>query len=107
MPVPVRHRVNRRLQLGKDRKLQRLAWLLLAYVQQAVTDVLRSHTHDVAAPLRGVEQQLQREPGAGAEGIVLAKGRNLFLAPGAEAFALPRDYPPVVCSPRSRLDKRP
>jgi len=58
--------VEDRLQFRKNRNQKLNAGLLLLDVQgwpiRCLTDVLPPHAHDIAAPLRGVEQQRERQP---------------------------------------------
>ena len=66
--VFARRGVEHRAQFRMHRDRQRDAGLLLFQREHAVADVLAAHADDIAAPLRGVEQQRQRETRLGADG---------------------------------------
>ena len=53
-------------------------------------DVLAAHADDIAAPLRGVEQQRQREARLGADRMMRLELRDLVLGPSVESVALDR-----------------
>ena len=83
-----RRRIEHRLQSWKNRDRNISAGLLLLDAQHAIADMLAAHEDDVAAPLRGVEPERQREPGFGPdriEGFVL---RDLLLSPCVVPVAL-------------------
>jgi hypothetical protein len=76
-----RRGVEHRLQVRMHRDRQRDAGLLLFHREHAVLDVLAAHADDIAAPLRGVEQQRQPKARLRADGMMRLELRNLVLGP--------------------------
>jgi hypothetical protein len=62
--------------------------LFLAYRDLVSPHMLPSHVHHVAAPLRRVEHELEREPGARADRMRRLKLRDNGRAPSVETVAL-------------------
>jgi hypothetical protein len=77
---------SRKIRMHRDD--ERRSSLLLRDMQGAGADVLRSHSNDVAAPLAGVEQQCEREAGAGRHGMMMLESRDLFVTPTVMARGL-------------------
>src|SRR5947207_9055333 len=71
-----------------DRELS--AGFLLFHRELAVLDVLAAHADDIAAPLRGVEQQRQPKARLRADGMMRLELRNLVLGPCVKSVALDR-----------------
>src|SRR5262245_15475960 len=79
---------------------ERLVGLLLANAEhvphasrtqalvKAITEMLPSHAHDIGAPLRGVEQQREREARLRADRMISLKLRDLIFRPRVESVAL-------------------
>src|SRR6184192_659573 len=83
-----RRGVEHRLQLGKNRYRRQLgAGLLLFHCERAVADVLAAHADHVGAPLRGVEQEREREARLRANGMMRLELRNLFFGPCVKSVA--------------------
>src|SRR5262245_34939614 len=83
------------------------AGLLLFHHEHAVLDVLAAHAHDIAAPLRGVEQQRKREARLRADWIVCLELRDLGVGPTMESVALDRarlDVCRWIVAPVAALD---
>src|SRR5262245_36876602 len=74
------------LKLGVHRDGEHSAGLLLLNVQGPTADVLRPHSTDVATPLAGVEQQRERKPGVGADGMIPLELRDLGVCPTVMPF---------------------
>jgi membrane fusion protein, heavy metal efflux system len=83
-----RRGVEHRAQFGMHRDRQRDAGLLLFHREHAVADVLAAHLDDIAAPLRRVEQQRQREARLAADRMMCLELRDLVVSPGVESVAL-------------------
>jgi hypothetical protein len=79
-------RCNDGLKLGVHRDDEHSAGLLLLDVQGSTADVLRPHSTHVATPLAGVEQQRERQPGAGADGVTPLELRDLGVRPTMMPF---------------------
>ena len=74
------------LKLGVHRDGEHGAGLLLLNVQGPTADVLRSHSTHVATPLACVEQQRERQPGAGTDGVIPLELRDLGVCPTVMPF---------------------
>jgi len=74
------------LKLGVHRDGEHSASLLLLNVQGSIADVLRPHSTHVAATLAGVEQQRERQPGAGTNGMMSLELRDLGVCPTVMPF---------------------
>ena len=85
-----RRGVEHRAQFGMHRDRQRDAGLLLFHRQHAVADMLAAHAHHIAAPLRRVEQQCEREARLGADRMMRLELRDLVIGPSVESVALDR-----------------
>src|SRR5262245_44835016 len=66
------------------------AGLLLLHHERAVADVLAAHAYHVGAPLRGIEQQREREARLRADGMIRLELRDLVFRPRVESVALDR-----------------
>ena len=82
--------VEDRLQLGMDRDGPATCRSSVGERQHAVADVLRSHADHVAAPLRSVEQQPERQPRLAADRMVRFEKRDLGVGPGVMTGGLDR-----------------
>src|SRR5262249_46822284 len=60
----------------------------LPNADRIVAEVLTAHPHDVRSPLTGIEQEREREPGAGTNGMAPFKLLDLALGPRMIAIAL-------------------
>src|SRR6516225_41700 len=82
--------VEHRLQVRMHGDGKGRAGLLLLHREHAVLDVLAAHADYVAAPLRGVEQERERESRLAADGMMRLELRDLVFGPRVESVALDR-----------------
>ena len=105
-----RRGVEHRLQFRINRKQKLNAGLLLLDVQgwpvMRLADVLPPHADHVGAPLRGMEQEREREARLGADRVMRLELRDLVVGPSVESVALDRTLLDVSRSGRVRSHPR-
>ena len=74
------------LKLGMHRDGEHSAGLLLLDVNRTIADVLGAHSTYVATPLAGIEQQRERQPGAGTDAMIPLELRDLTVCPTVMPF---------------------
>src|SRR5262245_6458484 len=87
--VLARRRVEHRLPVRMHRDRRQLgAGFLLFHCERAIADVLAAHADHVGAPLRGVEQEREREARLRADRMMRLELRDLFFGPCVKSVAL-------------------
>jgi hypothetical protein len=74
------------LKLRVDRDAEDRPRLLLPHVDGTISNVLSPHLDRVAAPLPGVEQQGEGQPGTCADGMPVLEGGNVGSSPAPPAI---------------------